>query len=484
MKAIKYLLAGAFLIGMSAQAIAQDIKAQIESISKVVIANKANPEAAEDQVKDFYKEYKKNAEAMAGLGRAFLDIKDTANAKKYAEQAIKVGKNNAAGYILLGDIEVFKNDGGAAASWYKQATILDPQNPQGYIKYANIYRVSSPSTAAEMLEKLRAVKPDYPVDAEAAHFFYSARKYEEAVAYYDKVTDRSKLDCAQLREYALAGYFAGNNDKSMEVSSYGNSVYPRDAVLNRLTFYNSLAKKDYETAVKFADALFNASDSAKIISRDYTMCGHAYMGMKDYTKAVDMFKKSLSVEESSEVHKLLSDAYSEAGDINNAIAEYNAYISTKSDVTATDYMALATIYTNEASKATDPAVKEAAFKKADSIYVDVIAKFPDYKTYGVYMRATINGNLDPDFTKGLSEPFYKELIELVNAKEQKGNNDNGYLKAAYYNLGAITYTRGEKEAGDEYMRKLLEVDPDNATAKQMLGITDAQPAETPAQPAK
>lgn len=478
MKTMKYLLAGAFLIGMSAQALAQDIKSQIDAISKVIVANKDNPKAAEDQVKEFYKEYKKDPEALAGLGRAYLDIKDTVNATKYAELAIKQGKNNAAGYILFGDIEVAKNDGGAAASWYKQATVLDPKNPQGYIKYANIYRVSSPATAAEMLEKLRVVMPEYPVDAEAAHFFYGARKYDKAVEYYDKVTDRSKLSRDQLREYALAGYFNGNNDKSIEVSSYGNKLYPRDAVLNRMTFYNSLAKKDYATAVKFADALFTASDSAKIISRDYTMCGHAFMGLKDYEKAIDMFKKSLEAEESSDVHKLLSDAYSEAGDVQNAIAEYNAYVSKKENPTASDYMALATIYTNEASKATDVAAKEEAFRKADEVYAQVIEKFPDYKAYGTYMRANINGNLDPDFTKGLSEPYYKELVEIVNARTTKGSNDMGYLKAAYYNLGAISYTRGDKDSGDDYMRKLLEVDPDNATAKQMLGITEeTAPAE-------
>lgn len=477
MKAMKYLLAGAFLIGMSAQALAQDVKSQIDAISKVIVANKANPKAIEDQVKEFYKENKKDPEALAGLGRAYLDIKDTVNATKYAELAIKQGKNNAAGYILLGDIEVAKNDGGAAASWYKQATVLDPKNPQGYIKYANIYRASSPSTAAEMLEKLRSVMPEYPVDAEAAHFFYGARKYDKAVEYYDKVTDRSKLNRDQLREYALAGYFNGDNDKSIEVSSYGNKLYPRDAVLNRMTFYNSLAKKDYDTAVKFADALFTASDSAKIISRDYTMCGHAYMGLKSYDKAIEMFKKSLETEESSDVHKLLSDAYSEIGDIQNATAEYNAYISKKENPTASDYMALASIYTTAANKLEDAAAKEDAFKKADGVYAQVIEKFPDYKAYGTYMRANINGSLDPDFTKGLSEPYYKELIEIVNARTTKGSNDMGYLKAAYYNLGAISYTRGDKENGDNYMRKLLEVDPNNATAKQMLGITEEAPQQ-------
>ena len=91
MRAIKYLLAGALVSVVSAPSMAQDVKSQIDAITKVVKANKSNPEAIEDQVKDFVKENKKNGVALAGLGRAFLDIKDTVNAKKYAEMAVQRG---------------------------------------------------------------------------------------------------------------------------------------------------------------------------------------------------------------------------------------------------------------------------------------------------------------------------------------------------------------------------------------------------------
>ena len=45
-------------------------------------------------MKDFVKENKKNAEALAGLGRAFLEIKDTASAREYATMALDRGKDN------------------------------------------------------------------------------------------------------------------------------------------------------------------------------------------------------------------------------------------------------------------------------------------------------------------------------------------------------------------------------------------------------
>ena len=178
MKAIKYLLAGALMAVTSTPVMAQDVQSQVDAIAKVIKENKSNPEAVEDQVKDFVKENKKNAIALAGLGRAYLDIKDTVNAKKYAKMAVDRGEKDAEGYILLGDIEALGNDGGAAATWYQQATLMDPQDPQGYIKYASVYRKRSPELSVQMLEKLRAVDPSYRVDAEAGHFFYGANKLD------------------------------------------------------------------------------------------------------------------------------------------------------------------------------------------------------------------------------------------------------------------------------------------------------------------
>lgn len=472
MKAIKYLIAAALIIGAGTNAMAQgqDIKAQVATISKAIADHKDNPDAIKDQVKEFYKNYKKDPEALVGLGQAYLDVHDTASARKYAMEAIKRDKNCGDGYILLGDVEVLKDDGGNAAMWYQNAKTMDPKNPRGYIKYASIYRGRSPEEAVQSLEDLRKIMPDYPVDAEAAHFFYTARKYDQAITYYGKVAT-DQLNKEQLHEYALAGYFNGNNDKSLEISKIGNERYPRDAVFNRLTFYNSLANKDYATAIAYADKLFNASDSAKLIARDYVNAGHSYMGANNYAKAVEMFKNSLQLDSTdNDIHKFISDAYSANGDVDNALNEYHLYVQHKTNATADDYLALAEIYTNAANKATDAATKARYLKSADQVYADIDSKFSTYNAYATYMRATVNGMMDPDFKLGLAKPFYEKLIDIVNGHTNKGSNDNAYLKQAYYSLGAYYYTNGKKDEGDVYWHKLLEIDPDNQTAKEALGI--------------
>jgi hypothetical protein len=82
----------------------------------------------------------------------------------------------------------------------------------------------------------------------------------------------------------------------------------------------------------------------------------------------------------------------------------------------------------------------------------------------------MNSNMDPDFKKGLAKPFYEQLINIVEGHTTKGSNDDAYLKAAYYYLGAYYYTQGNKTDGNIYWKKLLDVDPENTTAKEALGI--------------
>ena len=110
---------------------------------------------------------------------------------------------------------------------------MDPQEPQGYIKYASVYRKRSPELSVQMLEKLRTVDPSYPVDAEAGHFFYTANKFQDAVKYYGKV-DLNQLKDNYLTEFATAEYLLADSKKSLEVSLFGANKNPRSAAMNRI----------------------------------------------------------------------------------------------------------------------------------------------------------------------------------------------------------------------------------------------------------
>jgi len=471
MKTIKCLLIGVLATAMSTPSMAQDNKTTIDAISKVI---KANPEAAKDQVKDVYKKNKKNAEVLVGIGRAYFEAKDTANAKTYANYAIKANKNYGAGYILLGDIEVVKDDGGAAAGWYQQAIYFDPKNPDGYFKYANIYRGRSPEEAVSKLNELRAQRPDIAVDALAARILYSSNRLEQSLDYYDKVTDKSKLEDVDITNYATEAWMLQKREKSLEMARYGLSRNAHKAAWNRLVFYNLTDMGQTEEALKYADALFNASDSAKISGFDYTYYGTALKNAKQYDKAIEMLKKALAENKDNadllnSNKKSLSDAYLAMEDFDNATLYYEEYLKNVQKTTASDMAGLATIYTNMAAKLTGDQ-KIDALKKADAVYAQLGEKFPENIDFANFMRARVNSNLDPETKEGLAKPFYEAIVHSLASKSDRDRADNARLSEAYRYLGYYYLLKDDKATADGYWNKVLEIDPNNATAKQALGI--------------
>lgn len=472
MKAIKYFLAGVLITAVSAPSVAQDVKSQVDAITKVIVSNKSNLGAVEDQVKDFVKENKKNAEALAGLGRAYLEIRDTVSAREYANMALERGKDDkgkALASILLGDLAALSsNEGGGAASYYNQAIHFDPKNPTGYIKYASVYRKVDPEGAVAKLEELRAIDPTYPVDAEAAHFFYGANKLEQAAEYYAKV-DKNLLKENYLTEYATAELLLANSQKSLEVSLFGVNKNPRSAAMNRITFYNYTDLKDYKNALKYADALFNKSDSAKISARDYQYYGYALMGDSAYDQAIEQFKKALEMNaELNDVRKQLSDAYIAKGDFTNGLAYYDEYLSKVEKPSVPDLDGLAQLYMQQAASIDSlTADKVNAFKKADEIYGKIAAESESNKLYATMMRARINSQLDPETTQGLAKPFYEEYAQL--AQTEHADNPKLLIEPYLY-LGYYYIVKEDNATAKTYYEKVLAIDPQNPTATQAMSV--------------
>ena len=97
MKTIKYFVAGVLMLSLSAPMMAQDNKAVLDQVTKI-IESKTDVEA---QLKPILKANKKNTAVLVGIGRAFLDAKDPVNALKYAEMAMARDKKYAKAYINM-----------------------------------------------------------------------------------------------------------------------------------------------------------------------------------------------------------------------------------------------------------------------------------------------------------------------------------------------------------------------------------------------
>ena len=212
MKAIKYLAIVAMLVLSQIAASAQSTvySSQLGPIITALKADPTNPNAAKDLVKTYVKQFKKNPEALVALGNAYFTAKQYDKAIMYADMALKKNKNFGDAYVLKGDVEALKDDGGEAAMWYQQSMTLDPTNPNGYTRYASIYRKRDPQTVEQTMELLKKNVPSYPADAELGHMFWSI-DLRKAYEYYQR-TNPNTIDESFLFEYWLLCAMAKHPD--------------------------------------------------------------------------------------------------------------------------------------------------------------------------------------------------------------------------------------------------------------------------------
>ena len=62
------------------------------------------------------------------------------------------------------------------------------------------------------------------------------------------------------------------------------------------------------------------------------------------------------------------------------------------------------------------------------------------------------------------------LIEIIKGHATKAKNDDARLIESYRYLGYYYLLQNDKATADGYWNKVLELDPENETAKQALGI--------------
>ena len=473
MKTIKYLVMGVLLAGFSATANAQE-----EELNAALQGIKSKAPNVAELAKTAYKKNKKDAAALIKVARAFYEQKDTANAILFANYANEAGKPKyqyAPAYLLLGDIEAtYGTDGGKAAGFYNQAITFDPKNPEGYKKWAMVYRKISPSQAAKKLQDMKANCPNEDVDGFTGHMYMLVNDEKNAYESYKKA-DISKLDKAYLNEYVRASYFTGHFDDALKAAEAGLKLEPRNPTFNRLAMFSNYELKNYDAAKAYIHKYFNETDSAKFSEYDHFYTALIYQALEDkenmyaqYDKALELVNDSSMIKRHA-ILKSVSDSYLKDQQFENAIKYYQDYLACKPDLNSDDHEGLAKIYSKYADA--DEARKAELIAKAVEAYHVMGEKFPIQKIYAAYQCATMNNKLDKTGEKGLAKPEYQKVVELLEGKADRDNSENTMLKYSYHYLMSNAFLYGKNKAlAKEYANKILTIDPDYAPAQQIRDL--------------
>lgn len=478
MKVVKYLLAGVLVMGLSVPTMAQD--ANYKDLLKPITAGlKAGDTSKEFEktVKDYTKEFKKDPQALVALGNVMAMNKQYDKATEIANMAIARDKTCGDAYLLLGDIAALKDDGGNAAMWYQQCMTMDPKNPQGYIKYSNVYRKIDPVESANALNKLRAIDPNYPIEAEAGHNFYTAGNYEKAYEYFSKA-NLNTLEEYLYYEYAFTTYILNKKEETLDICKKGIAKYPKDAALQVLGMRSAVDVKKYDVALQHASVVMNTDSITKNASI-YTYYGMALAGNKQYSEAIEQYNKALEAnKEDFKPLQNISEVYKEMGEEDKALEYNQMYMDKNPDATPTDFMKLADIYISKAKKEGED--KAANIDKAISVYNKLAEKYPTLKAFAKLQagNAAFQNELDD-----VALPFYAEVITELEAK-QCDEDEIGYLKQAYQYVGFIhTYDKQDFDTAKPYFDKLIKIDPTNKIALDAFEKAGLSPTGEALQPA-
>ena len=473
MRVFKYLVVGALALCAAVPAMAQDAKSDVEAIAAKIADANGDATAVAADVKVFTKTYKKDAVALAGLGRAFFDAKNLTEAELYANQAIEVkvkaDSEKRDAYLLMGDIFAMKDDGGSAAMWYEMATRVDPTDDTGYVKYARVYQRISPDLAVAKLEELRANKPGYPVDGAAGYMYSASGRLKTAMEYYGKVSDVTTLKDYILYDYASTAYVLEEYQKALSLSKAGIATYPEYSSFSRVAFYSCNKLEDYNAAVTYAEKLFNKTDTLKFTANDYIYYGDALYKLNRTSEAMEAYKQAQVVDPSrNDVYKMISDVYLKEKNYDKAIEAYDKYIELLgSSANANHYRGYADIYIDQ-SDTDDASVKQAALRKADAVYADIETKFDYALEYAVWKRAAIHYQINPDMQVGEAKPYYEKYISIVEPLETKTASQQKNLVVSYNYLAVHSVQNDDAATALSYAKKILAIDPSHDTANQIL----------------
>ena len=471
MKAVKYLVAGMLMMGLSAPVMAQEVnyKDMLKPIETTLKAGNTNPKELEKTLKDYQKEFKKDPKALVALGNILAMNKQYDQANAVADAVIAKYKNYGDAYILKGDIYAMQDNGGEAATWYGQCMTMDPKNPQGYISYSNVYRKIDPAASADALNKLREINPDYPIEAEAGHNFFSAGNYDKAYEYFSKAKPNTLEEYAYY-EYAFTAYILNKKEESLNLCQTGIQKYSKDAAMRVLALRASVDLQKYDTALGLANIIMN-TDSIKKNASIISYYGLALAGNKQYNEAIAQYQKALEMKSDDPKPLLyISEAYKGLGDEDKALEYNQQYMDKNPNAAPTDFMKLAEIYVNKAKK--DPKTKTENIEKAIAVYAKLAEKYPTLKPFAKLQEGNTAFQNELD-DKAI--PAYTEVINELEAK-QCDADEISYLKQAYQYMGFIyTYDKQDFDTAKPYFDKLLKLDPNNKIAKDAFEKAGIQP---------
>lgn len=503
-----------------------DPEATVEALAKLLKTpypfNDLSGEPGEGNVNlietEIYPQFKKNADMLTKIGHAFEFYKnDRKNAFKYLDRALAVDSNHVPTYVEMGRIKFAwaktHEDSLEAFGCLGKAISVNPKDSLGYYAYARaLAKKHDYDGAAKKLEEILQHDPNYNVYVEIGRIYGEAglenmdnEFIRKSIDCYSKA-DLSRMTVKQIQLYLTMLHTVGSSGGGIGAYNRADSIlnlvlpkYPRNAELNRRMLINDVSLKRYDHALVAADNLFNNSDSLKVTIDDYILNAEAYIGLKRYNDAINVYRKALDVEIDSTEYKskalykydlrqeekkknnavfAIADAYDKSGYTDKAIDEMKAFITKREklgELDAPEVQKLANYYLSATELEMNPDVKKSMYMEAYNLYGRLAEVSPDYADFAYFTRVQIIWQyIDTESKEGLAVSDAEKVLQFIPLTEEAGLSNAqkvrlrtvlSYLSRHYYykSLGTKSYV--DRMKCGSYLKKLVILNPEDALYK-------------------
>jgi tetratricopeptide (TPR) repeat protein len=414
---------------------------------------------------------------------AYANIDAKAGDPNYAIQKLELATqikrfNDPETYVLMGDAYRRLLDGGNAVQSYQKALNLNPKLAEAEMKIGIIYLTqNNREQFLPDFESAVTMDPAYAPAYEQLFLYWYLRDVNKAASYLDKYAANS--DQGADLEYMKAGmlYVSGKVAESRTraqqlIGQYGSNVNPR---MYKLVAFASDSLGDYTAAREAMSTFLAKADSSIILSTDYEEFGKIYGKLSDSatkSMAFQYYAKAILMD-SVDADKMKFSA--EALDLAKQIHSKQA----AAVISGAVYNSLKNPSNSDLFKYGTANYSAGNYKTADSIFCGVYeSKYPNEIFGYLWCARSKQAQDDSTNSQGLAVDAYEKLAQFARASPDSAKYKSQIVSAYFYLASYYNDIKRDKPKAVEYMQKVLEVDPSNTSAQNIINsLTRKQPAK-------
>jgi cytochrome c-type biogenesis protein CcmH/NrfG len=414
----------------------------------------------------------KDVEVIHAIARA--NVEAPAGDANYAIEKInaipkrrKKDQKTAESYLIMGEAYRKLIDGGGAVTAFRQALSMDPSLAEARYKIGKVYLTQNNAEVfLPAFEEAVQLDPNYAPAYYEMFYYWFERDINKARDYFNKylaVSDRdpsSEYDKTSII-YASRDFQKAIDTAKAKIAQLGDKADPR---YYKLIAYSYDELKDSVNAKNYLEQYFAKQQPANFVPQDYVFRGKLlskFPGNEE--QALASYQTAVQLDTSKEGKlKLMADAAAFASRIGNFAQQASwlgqVYANTKEPSNRDLYDWGYAHY------------KAGNFVTADSIFCNIYAQKYPTEIFGYLWCARAAGAQDTTMEKGIAVEPYKRLISFARASGERDDYKSTLIQAHGYLASYYANVAKDKDSAVAYLQNILNLDPDNASAKQYIQI--------------